>query len=583
MDNEDLEYSVTEQPSDPQQRSYAVYEVPFYAALNAPSSAYKLGVGLKESLIDPIYDPEARKQLVEGAKQVGTGLYSKARGLAGYEQDPEQKAQAEAATNALGEYYKGRYGGWENIKRSLAEDPFGTAGDISTVASLGGGALVRGPGVIGKAGQIISKAGEVTDPLKMVSGIGKAATTATTVPFWWKSGVTPESLLRAAQAGENVNFQFLRHMGGAGRPEEVIDTVSNAITKIADEKNASYQRGMGALNANVPVDYTDIMKSWRDQYDNAIHLNKTYDPQTLEALNRVGPEIYRWTSQPNVPGANSVYDVDKLKRLVSNIRSDYPVGSPAFKALTDIRKSIYNAIETVDPKYAQVMEDYQSRLDELKNLRSVTGVNKKDLAKQIKTVISAQKTPAGRDFIKRLEEIEPDLPYMIAGQELSEALPYGIRGYLSNMAVGGAGGIVPAVVGMVASSPKVAGAAQYALGATTRALPKAIEKKVPQMARASAYGMSSVSGAAIPKVGEEETPKAKDIPLTEDLEYSIGHADGGRIARADGGKVDIERGVRALMMAVDAAKKKVNLSTESLLEQPDEHVAQALSMAKRHI
>lgn len=58
---------------------------------------------------------------------------------------------------------------------------------------------------------------------------------------------------------------------------------------------------------------------------------------------------------------------------------------------------------------------------------------------------------------------------------------------------------------------------------------------------------------------------------------------GGRVARADGGKVDINRGVRALMMAVEAAKKKVNMTTESLLEQPDEHVAQALSMAKRHI
>jgi hypothetical protein len=80
-----------------------------------------------------------------------------------------------------------------------------------------------------------------------------------------------------------------------------------------------------------------------------------------------------------------------------------------------------------------------------------------------------------------------------------------------------------------------------------------------------------------------EEQKEEPLYVTVPVGAQPQRAYGGRVARADGGKVDIERGVRALMMAVDAAKKKVNLSTESLLEQPDEHVAQALSMAKRHI
>lgn len=587
MADEDLEYSIPDQPVEPQKRSYAAYEVPVYAVMNAPGSAYKAVSDLKETLIDPFYKPEARQQLIEGAKQVGTGLYSKAKGLAGglagYEQDAEQKAKDEAAINAVGRHYADKYGSWEGWKRSIAEDPFGTAMDVSGVASLGGGTLARAPGVLGKAGQVVKTAGEFTDPIKMASGLGKAATTAAVVPFWWKSGVTPESLFRAAQAGEKMNPQFARHLGGMGRPEEVIDSITDAISKIADEKNAAYQSGMGALNANAKVDYNDIFKTWTNKYDDAMHLGKTYDQTTVDALDRIGPEIYKWSTQPNVPGAHTVYDIDKLKRRISEIRSDYRIGTPAYKALTDVRQSIYKAIENVDPNYAKVMEDYQSRLDELRNLRSGTGANKKDLAKQIKTAIAAQKTPAGKDFIKRLEEINPDIPYMIAGQELSEMFPYGLRGVISNLGLYGASGVVPATLGAVASSPKIAGTTQYVLGAATRGVPKAIEKKVPQMARASAYGLASVSDAAIPKIGEEQKSRKKEMPLTDEMEYTIGQANGGRVARADGGKVDINRGVRALMMAVEAAKKKVNMTTESLLEQPDEHVAQALSMAKRHI
>jgi hypothetical protein len=60
-------------------------------------------------------------------------------------------------------------------------------------------------------------------------------------------------------------------------------------------------------------------------------------------------------------------------------------------------------------------------------------------------------------------------------------------------------------------------------------------------------------------------------------------ANGGRVARASGGKVEILRGVRALMQAAENAKKSISKSTETLLDQPDEHIAQALHVAKKNI
>lgn len=82
---------------------------------------------------------------------------------------------------------------------------------------------------------------------------------------------------------------------------------------------------------------------------------------------------------------------------------------------------------------------------------------------------------------------------------------------------------------------------------------------------------------------QEEPEKQEPFYVTVPVGIQPPRADGGRVARASGGQVSVDKGVRALMMAVEQAKKKVSQSTESLLEQPDEHIAQALSMAKRHI
>lgn len=96
------------------------------------------------------------------------------------------------------------------------------------------------------------------------------------------------------------------------------------------------------------------------------------------------------------------------------------------------------------------------------------------------------------------------------------------------------------------------------------------------------------------KLAEEKTSPKKELPQ-EDVNQAyerllksgkikpFGQADGGRIGRASGGRIDIDRGVRALMRAAENAKKNISQETESLLEQPDEHIAQTLNAAKQKI
>lgn len=58
---------------------------------------------------------------------------------------------------------------------------------------------------------------------------------------------------------------------------------------------------------------------------------------------------------------------------------------------------------------------------------------------------------------------------------------------------------------------------------------------------------------------------------------------GGRVGRASGGSVVSANKADQLVRAAESAKKAINSRTEVLLDQPDEKIASALAIAKRHI
>lgn len=97
-------------------------------------------------------------------------MIDQARGMS-----TDYQPQAEA----VGQMYKDRYGGIENIKKTAYEDPVGVALDASMVLG-GAGAGLKGVGSLAKssrlakAGQIASKVGRVIDPVSMAGkGLSK--------------------------------------------------------------------------------------------------------------------------------------------------------------------------------------------------------------------------------------------------------------------------------------------------------------------------------------------------------------------------------------------------------------------------
>jgi hypothetical protein len=566
------------------------------AATNFPSSAYNVLTSMVEPILSPVETAKAIGQLGEGA-------YSKVKGKLGFSQDPEEKARQEAAIDAVGAHFADRYGSREGFRKAFMEDPAGIMMDLSTVLTGGGALVARTPALAAKVGQVASKVpgaaqiastvgsvpgaanvaatigkgveelgeaaqtiGRAVDPFSLglkvtekgIEGAGKLAA----VPISLKSGASIRSLQHAVDAGLTQNVEFVRHLSGQGSTDEVVQAVQDAIRTVAKERSDDYlSRMKGPRASTVPLDFNPVLSELATQYKNMSHL-KGPTSALSEAYAEVGSYQQR--------GLNTIADFDRLKQRLDEIRQSYPQDSRSQAAITAVRQQVYKTIAGRSPEYARAMEAYQTaskKLDELK--AELAGNRNATVSQQMRKILKAQKSPFGSSLLDDLDRLNPDLKYMIAGQELSQVLPVGtvrqaiIGGMLpAHGSYQAMAGLDPTLMAIHAAtlpfaSPIVGGSV---LGATGLAagVPARIGEvygKVPSMVRYAPYQAGTVIEEA--KEGMQERPQRKA---------------GGRVTTAS-----------QLIASVERAKQRVNNTTKPLMRASDDQIARALAIANRHL
>ena len=153
--------TVAAQPSEIPKRQIALADVPLEAASNILPSGAKFFGGLYEAVTSPV-------QTTKALLDVGAGALRNAlpapvvNFIDQFDANPEAARRASAVAKSVGGMYKDRYGDYESIKRTFAEDPVGAASDLS--ALLSGGATVAGK-VAPAAAKVLSKAATFTNPI----------------------------------------------------------------------------------------------------------------------------------------------------------------------------------------------------------------------------------------------------------------------------------------------------------------------------------------------------------------------------------------------------------------------------------
>ena len=148
----------------PAPRKYELSDVPGAALRNLPKSAVEFGSNLVTAITSPVQTVTAMGDILGGVMEPITPdfLYG-----------GDSLARAKQARGGFADFMVDRYGGYENLKRTVAEDPVGFLGDLSTIFS-------GGAGVAGKTGATttagaLTKAATYTNPLTPIAGAGKYA------------------------------------------------------------------------------------------------------------------------------------------------------------------------------------------------------------------------------------------------------------------------------------------------------------------------------------------------------------------------------------------------------------------------
>lgn len=142
---------------------------------------------------------------------------------------------------------------------------------------------------------------------------------------------------------------------------------------------------------------------------------------------------------------------------------------------------------------------------------------------------------------------------------------------------------------MYETAPAVASASLYALGFIHPALAATVSILGAPFSRYAAIKGGEYAAQRAADLAPEMVSRAYQFPAIRravPLGYEASEqnqAYGGRIERATGGPVSRAMTADVLISAVDAAKKRGQKTTETILSAPDEHVVKALEIANNNI
>jgi len=231
-------------------------------------------VGGMGSAIANTINPDMEKNTIAnlGKLAVGTGQL-----LIPGEQGLEDRPRA------VGKFYKDRYGGWENIKKTAYEDPVGLALDASVVLG-GGGAALKGLGAVSKssklvkAGQIASKVGKFVDPLSASGkGLGKVVTK---IPG---SNIVKGGISKAGQKLEKFGKEYaLRGL----RPNQ---SMQNKFRQATGMNIEDYIQKKGLYGNDIEMGKSNIEK-YQTPFDE-LTLRKDVDVPVRDIIDKYDREI----------------------------------------------------------------------------------------------------------------------------------------------------------------------------------------------------------------------------------------------------------------------------------------------------
>jgi hypothetical protein len=495
-------------PKTEEKKTYTAGEALGGAVQNIIPSTIGLVGGLAKGVGTMIAHPlDTGKNVWNMAEGTGVVLGEKVNEMFGRQSNlsPEDKQKEMMASN-VGKYFVDKYGGWENVKRSFAEDPASVLFDASMILSGGETGLAKlgeisKIGAIAKAGEVAGKVGKVINPITQTAKIaGKLAPVATRVAGEAIGAATGtgygviKQFYNAVREGGTSADEAYKALRGDVSAEEVVGTAKDALGQMKEARRTAYQEQLKTIEGDKTVhDIEPIKNELTNQFDkfkvdvdsegkldfsrSSLRFNKV----AQQDIQTIYDEMKTFGAKPE---DLTTIGLDNLKQAFGDVYSQSSKARAFVQGMTSkVRETLSKA-----PGYDKLAGDYSEStklIDEIQKNLSLGNKTMMDTAYRKLSSVMRTNNELRLKFANELNELSGGklLP-QIAGQQLSEVLP---RGLMKPMeAVGGVGAlaagvsILPVLKALVFTSPRIMGEVIGALGFTGKKAEQAIEiiKKV---------------------------------------------------------------------------------------------------------
>jgi hypothetical protein len=452
---------------------------------NIPSSGIQLGRNIGQAVTSP------RETLSGLGGTLGGLLY---QGLPEGVGNPETRARQTEMYNNAKQYLGERFGGQENLLKTLQNDPVGLAADLSAVLTGGGSALLKAQSAIGRTGGLVGNvgkyaktAGEYTNPITGVQYVAKESLPTI------MAGVTrtsPESFITGYEAGKeggNALKSFRGAMTGKIPESDIVFNVKKGINIMGDNASNVYNTlKTGWANTGQKLNYDNILNGLDEVKTQFKVGGQTNAPSKLLKLEqqKLG-ELDSIVSEFKNPKYHTAEGFDFMKQKIGKAMPSAEYSKEVRSAYTKVLDDVRNELSTVKG-YDAAMTNYGKTMSAINDIKQslTSGQNVEGGIRKVLSLVKDAPTQEYRlsiaDTLKNATGI--DIMPAVAGSSLKDLTsPYFKNTMLGGGAATGIASFInpaytlPALGGLVGAgivtSPRLLGELSQLSGQVAKYLP----------------------------------------------------------------------------------------------------------------
>lgn len=461
-------------------------DIPAEAISNIPSSAGNFVSGIYQAVRHPIDTAgNVMDMAAGGLKNALPSSISSA--IDRIDPNPQAAQRAVKTADAVGQFYKDRYGSIDGLKNTLATDPVGVAADVSTIAAGGAGAARLGGRIPGasRMADILQQASSATNPINaiapVVGGVFKAGATAGKNLLGLTTGVGAENVAQAFKSGREGKSAFFDNLSGKAEMSDVLDVARQNVQNMGAQKSASYRSGMVDIaNDKSVLDFKSIDQALQSADSVVSYKGQIKNAKGAQLVESIGDEVRQWKSLDPAE-FHTPEGLDALKQKIGGLVDGIPFEE---KTARMVGNNIYNAVKSEisaqAPTYAKTMKDYAEATDQIREIERALSLGSKASADTaMRKLQSLSRNNVNTNYGNRL-----DLAKTLEAGGGSEILP-SIAGQAMNSwaprSLVGQGGGMATIAAAMASNPM---------------LSALLPLQSPRAVGATLYGAGKVAGAA---------------------------------------------------------------------------------------